>query len=79
MRFPDKAVTAAWLAGYAMKATAFLIGLFLNHALDRSMLPVKPGIGAFSLVLATVAWTLVQRNGDPSGAWRAPMSPAAAR
>ena len=77
--FPDKAGTAASLSGFAMTAAAFAIGLFLGHALDRSTLPVTPGCGAFSLVLATVAWTLVQRHGDPSGAWCAPVSPAAAR
>jgi MFS transporter, DHA1 family, multidrug resistance protein len=77
--FPDKAGTAASLSGFGMMLTAFAIGLFLGHTLDHSALPVTLGVGAFSLVLATVAWTLVQRDGDPIGAWRAPVSPAPAR
>lgn len=77
--FPDKAGTAASLSGFAMMATAFAIGLFLGATLDRSALPMTLGVGAFSVVLAAVAWTLVQRDGDPAGAWRAPIAPEPAR
>jgi MFS transporter, DHA1 family, multidrug resistance protein len=77
--FPDKAGTAASLSGFAMMATAFAIGLFLGHTLDRTALPVTLGVGAFSIALAAVAWTLVQRDGDPAGAWRAPPAPEPAR
>ncbi len=77
--FPDKAGTAASLSGFAMMLTAFAIGLFLGHTLDHSALPVTLGVGAFSVVLAVVAWTLVQRDGDPAGAWRAPVMPEPAR
>ena len=73
--FPDKAGTAASLSGFAMMMTAFAIGLFLGHTLDRSALPMALGIGAFSVLLAIVAWTLVQRNGEPAGAWCAPIVP----
>lgn len=74
--FPDKAGTAASLSGFAMMATAFVIGLWLGHTLDRSALPMTLGIGVFSVLLAGVAWTLVQRDGDPAAAWSAPVHPA---
>ena len=77
--FPDKAGTAASLSGFAMMLTAFAIGLFLGHTLDHSALPVTLGIGAFSIVLAAVAWTLVQRDGDPANAWCAQIAPEPAR
>ena len=48
-----------------MMATAFGLGQWLGHVLDHSVLPVTLGIGAVSLLLAGVAWTLVQRDGDP--------------
>ncbi|MBC8056914.1 MAG: multidrug effflux MFS transporter, partial [Rhizobiales bacterium] len=70
--FPDKAGTAASLSGFAMMVTAFAIGLFLGHTLDRSALPMTLGLGAFSIGVLLVAWTLVQRDGDPAGAWCAP-------
>ena len=75
--FPDKAGTAASLSGFAMMVTAFLIGLWLGHVLDRSAWPVTLGVGVFSILLAAVAWTLVQRDGDPAAAWdAAPHAPA---
>lgn len=63
--FPEKAGTAASVSGFAMMATAFAIGLWLGHALDRSVLPVTLGVGVGSVLLALVAWTLVQRDGEP--------------
>jgi len=63
--FPDKAGAAASLSGFAMMATAFCIGQWLGHTLDRSVYPVTLGVGAASVALAGVAWTLVQRDGDP--------------
>ncbi len=55
------------------------IGLFLGGTLDHSALPVTLGVGAFSIVLALVAWTLVQRDGNPADAWHAPSVPEPAR
>jgi DHA1 family bicyclomycin/chloramphenicol resistance-like MFS transporter len=71
--FPDKAGTAASLSGFAMMLTAFAIGLWLGHALDRSPLPLTLGVGAFGVLVALVARTLVQRDGDPGAAWAAPL------
>jgi DHA1 family bicyclomycin/chloramphenicol resistance-like MFS transporter len=69
--FPDKAGTAASLSGFAMMLTAFFVGLWLGRTLDQSVLPMTLGIGAFSIVLAVVAWTLVQRDGDPAATFAA--------
>jgi len=75
--FPDKAGTAASLSGFSMMLVAFLIGLAMGHAPSHTVYPVTLGVGASSVVLALVAWTLVQRHGDPS-AMRAPVTPATA-
>jgi DHA1 family bicyclomycin/chloramphenicol resistance-like MFS transporter len=66
--FPEKAGTAASLSGFAMMATAFGIGLWLGRAEFHSVLPVTLGVGACSCGLALVAWTLVQRHGEPAAA-----------
>jgi DHA1 family bicyclomycin/chloramphenicol resistance-like MFS transporter len=62
--FPEKAGTAASVSGFAMMVTAFCIGLWLGHAPSHTVFPVTLGVGACSIVLALVAWTLVQRHGD---------------
>jgi len=63
--FPEKAGTAASVSGFAMMLTAFGIGLWLGRAPAHTVLPVTLGVGACSIALALVAWTLVQRHGDP--------------
>ena len=63
--FPEKAGTAASLSGFAMTLSALGVGLWLGRSLDGTVYPVTLGIGAFSVVLAVVAWTLVQRHGEP--------------
>ena len=66
--FPEKAGTAASVSGFAMMVTAFGIGLWLGRAPSHTVFPVTLGIGACSIVLALVAWTLVQRHGDARAA-----------
>jgi MFS transporter, DHA1 family, multidrug resistance protein len=63
--FRDKAGTAASLSGFVMMLTAFLIGLWLGRSLNGTVFPLTLGVAAFSVVVAVVAWTLVQRHGDP--------------
>jgi DHA1 family bicyclomycin/chloramphenicol resistance-like MFS transporter len=63
--FPEKAGTAASLSGFAMMVTAFAIGIWLGHAPAHTVIPVTLGVGGFSIVLGIVAWTLVERHGDP--------------
>jgi len=71
--FPEKAGTAASVSGFAMMLTAFVISLWLGRAPAHTVLPVTLGVGACSIALALVAWTLVQRHGEPH---RAALQPA---
>ena len=64
--FPEKAGTAASLSGFGMTLTALAAGLWLGRMLDGTVYPLTFGVGAFSAVLALVAWTLVQRHGEPA-------------
>jgi DHA1 family bicyclomycin/chloramphenicol resistance-like MFS transporter len=63
--FPEKAGTAASLSGFVMTLTALAAGLWLGRNLDGTVYPLTLAIGAFSVALALVAWTLVQRHGEP--------------
>ena len=74
--FPDKAGTAASLSGFAMMLTAFGVSQWLGHTMADSVLPLTLGIGLFSLLLAAVAWTLVQRHGEPGARPAAPVQAA---
>lgn len=69
--FPEKAGTAASLSGFAMTLTALGVGLWLALTLDDTVYPLTLCIGAFSVALAAVAWTLVQRHGEPARPARA--------
>jgi DHA1 family bicyclomycin/chloramphenicol resistance-like MFS transporter len=64
--FPEKAGTAASLSGFVMTLTALGVGLWFGRALADTVYPLTLGIGAFSVALAIVAWTLVQRHGEPA-------------
>jgi DHA1 family bicyclomycin/chloramphenicol resistance-like MFS transporter len=64
--FPEKAGTAASLSGFVMTVTALLAGLWLGRTLDATVHPMTLGVGVFSVLLALVAWTLVQRHGEPA-------------
>ena len=66
--FPEKAGTAASLSGFTMTLAALCVGVFLGLTLDASVYPLTLGIGALSVALAAVAWTLVQRHGEPARA-----------
>jgi DHA1 family bicyclomycin/chloramphenicol resistance-like MFS transporter len=66
--FPEKAGSAAALAGFLMMLTAFGVGLGLGKGLNGTVYPVTLGVGAISIALAWTAWTLVQRDGEPTAA-----------
>jgi DHA1 family bicyclomycin/chloramphenicol resistance-like MFS transporter len=66
--FPEKAGTAASLSGFGMSVSAFLVGQWLGRHLDGTVYPLTLGVGAFSVGVALVAWTLVQRHGEPQRA-----------
>ncbi len=62
--FPDKAGTAASLSGFIVMVMAFAVGLCLGRVLNGTVYPLTLGLGAFSIAVATVAWTWVQRHGE---------------
>ena len=64
--FPEKAGTAASVSGFLMMLTAFCAGLVLGRSINGTVFPLTLGVAFFSIVLAAVAWTLVQRHGEPS-------------
>ena len=64
--FPQAAGAASALSGFMSAAAAFLIGLWLGRAIDGTVFPLTLTLGLFSVLTAAVAWTLVQRHGDPS-------------
>jgi DHA1 family bicyclomycin/chloramphenicol resistance-like MFS transporter len=68
--FPEKAGTAASLSGFWMMAVAFGVGLFLGRTSGASLYPMALGFAAMALALCAVAWTLVQRHGEPAAAPR---------
>lgn len=69
--FPEKAGTAASLSGFAMTLAALAVGTWLGLTQGSSITPFTSCIGACSVALAWVAWTLVQRHGEPTPVVRA--------
>lgn len=69
--FPEKAGAAAAMSGFAMSLAAFVAGLWLGRSNDGTVYPLTLGIAALALGTAGVAWTLVQRHGEPRPAARA--------
>jgi DHA1 family bicyclomycin/chloramphenicol resistance-like MFS transporter len=64
--FPDTAGTAASVSGFLMMLVAFGVGLLLGHYLNGTVLPMTLGLGVFGIGVAGVAWTAVQRHGEPA-------------
>lgn len=68
--FPKSAGAASALSGFLMMVAAFGMGGWLGKSLagiatgSGSVLPLTNGIWFWSVLIATVAWTLVQRHGD---------------
>jgi MFS transporter, DHA1 family, multidrug resistance protein len=59
--FPQMAGAASALGGFVLALTAFAVGLWLGRAMDGTVLPMALGVGFWSVLTSTVAWTLVQR------------------
>ncbi len=66
--FPHAAGAASALSGCMMMVAAFAMGLWLGTQLGAgntsSVLPLTNGIWLWSVVIAAVAWTLVQQHGE---------------
>ncbi|WP_252374506.1 multidrug effflux MFS transporter [Hydrogenophaga sp. 2FB] len=68
--FPQAAGAASALSGFLSMAAAFAMGGWLGISLAGadSVLPLTNGVWFWSVVIAAVAWTLVQRHGESHGA-----------
>ena len=68
--FPQAAGAASALSGFLSMLAAFLMGGWLGRSLagvadgNGSVLPLTNGLWFWSVLIATVAWTLVQRHGE---------------
>lgn len=60
--FPQMAGTASALNGFLMMVAAFGVGSWLGWRLDGTVLPLTQGVWFWSVVIAVVGWTLVQRH-----------------
>ncbi|MEN9888736.1 MAG: Bicyclomycin resistance protein [Pseudomonadota bacterium] len=63
--FPHQAGTASALNGFLMMLGAFFTGHWLSQQMDEPLLALAHGVLLWSVVIAAVAWTAVQRHGRP--------------
>jgi DHA1 family bicyclomycin/chloramphenicol resistance-like MFS transporter len=66
--FPQAAGTASALSGFLMMLSAFAMGSWLGTQQlvgpDATALPLTNGLWFWSVAIAAIAWTLVQRHGE---------------
>lgn len=63
--FPRAAGAASALNGFLMMLAAFVVGGWVVSRLDGTVYALTNGLWFWSICIAVVAWTLVQRYGDP--------------
>jgi MFS transporter, DHA1 family, multidrug resistance protein len=63
--FPYAAGAASALNGFLMMLAAFAVGGWIGMRLDGTVFPLTNGIWFWSIWITAIAWTLVQRHGDP--------------
>lgn len=63
--FPHQAGTASALNGFLMMLCAFVMGGWLGQHMDVPLLSLAHGLLLWSVVIAALAWTAVQRHGRP--------------
>jgi DHA1 family bicyclomycin/chloramphenicol resistance-like MFS transporter len=63
--FPHAAGAASALNGFFTMGSAFVVGGWIGAHLDGSAVVLTHGVWFWSVCVALVAWTLVQRYGDP--------------
>ncbi|HSV55135.1 MAG TPA: multidrug effflux MFS transporter [Burkholderiaceae bacterium] len=63
--FPQAAGAASALNGFLMMIVAFGMGGWLGTHLDGTVFALTNGVWFWSICITTVAWTLVQKHGDP--------------
>ena len=65
--FPQAAGAASALNGFAMMLVAFGVGSWLGGHMDGTVYPLALGVWFWSTLVAALAWTAVQKHGDPGG------------
>jgi DHA1 family bicyclomycin/chloramphenicol resistance-like MFS transporter len=63
--FPQAAGAASAMNGFIMMLAAFGVGSWLGRHLDGTVFALTNGLWFWSACIAAVAWTLVQRHGEP--------------
>ena len=63
--FPHAAGAASALNGLMMMLAAFAVGGWVGTHLDGTIWPLVQGVFFWAALLAAVAWTLVQKYGEP--------------
>ena len=63
--FPQAAGAASALNGFLIMVAAFAMGGWLGRNLDGTVYPLAYGIWFWSVWISVVAWTLVQKYGEP--------------
>lgn len=63
--FPHAAGAASALNGLMMMLAAFAVGGWVGTHLDGSIWPLVHGVFFWAMLVAAVAWTLVQKFGEP--------------
>jgi DHA1 family bicyclomycin/chloramphenicol resistance-like MFS transporter len=61
--FAQSAGAASALNGFLMMVCAFGMGAWLGQHMDGTVLPLTLGVWFWSALIATAAWTLVQKHG----------------
>ena len=61
--FPQSAGAASALNGFLMMIAAFAMGAWLGQHMDGTVYPLAYGVWFWSIWIAIVAWTLVQKHG----------------
>ena len=63
--FPQRAGTASALNGFLMMLGAFFMGSWLGTHMDRPVFALAHGLLLWAVFITCVAWTAVQRHGQP--------------
>jgi MFS transporter, DHA1 family, multidrug resistance protein len=64
--FPQAAGAASALNGFLMMLVAFGMGAWLGTHMDGTVRPLTHGVWFWSALIATAAWTVVRKYGEPA-------------
>ena len=64
--FPGSAGAASALNGFLIMLAAFAMGGWLGAHMDGTVFPLAYGVFFWSVCISVIAWTLVQKHGEPT-------------